>query len=159
MRGILDTHCLTRCHCAQPAVGDSNNSHCLPVKAESLREVMSGLARSSSIDWIKVQCTLRLLITRTASKWGGDLHSLSIIVQMCRLFPLLPVTQKPSQRYYQRFDQSRPARVETLCCELKRKVSGEHQQMLDHDLRHVSFCTQFRVQNHCQYQARPLCDA
>lgn len=29
----MDTRCRARCHCAPPAVGDSNNSPCRPVKA------------------------------------------------------------------------------------------------------------------------------
>jgi hypothetical protein len=49
--------------------------------------------------------------------------------------------------------------VETPCCEPKREVSGEYQQIQDHDLRHVSIRTQFRVQNYRQYQVKPLCDA
>jgi hypothetical protein len=84
MQSTLDTYSLTRCHCAWPAVGDSNNSHCRPVKAERLREVICGLAQSLCLHWSKSLCALRLSIICTAPRCEGDALSLSIIVHTCR---------------------------------------------------------------------------
>lgn len=58
---------------------------------------ISGLARRYCVDWAKGRCIIRMSIIRTALRWGGDARLLSIIVHVCRLFPLPLVTQKPSQ--------------------------------------------------------------
>lgn len=80
------THCWTRCLCACPAVGDSNNSYCVPVKAERLCESIHGILGITRFYWLRSCCSSRLCVTRTTPDRGGDARSPSIIVYARRLF-------------------------------------------------------------------------
>jgi hypothetical protein len=155
MRGSLDTRSLTRCHCARPAVGDSNNSHCLPVKAECLCEITSGLARRPCVDWIRNQYGLELPLTRTVSVWG-EMRTCYRSSCMCADSFRFRRLHRSRHSGLTVGCQHRPAitiQSETAVRRAQVGVERECQQIQSHDQLSVSARAQFRVQSYGLYSS------
>ena len=141
----LVTHSWTRCLCACPAVGDSNNSYCVPVKAERLRDSLRGILGGARFYWLKDCCSSRVCVTRTTPDRGRDARSPSIIVHARRLFRFRQLHQ--SHRFGMKVGVAWNNQGILLWCKQESQSKSEITTDRTDDQRPVPMHTQFRVQD------------